>query len=60
MVENLPANAGELSRDESLIPVLGRSPGGGNGNPLQCFYIKNAMDRRAWWAIVQRVAKSWT
>ena len=60
MVKNLPANAGDLSRDERLIPVLGRSPGGGNGNPLQYFCLKNAMDRRAWWAIVHRVAKSWT
>ena len=60
MVKNLPANAGELSRDESLIPVLGRSPGGGNGNPLQYSCLENSMDRRAWWAIVHRVSKSRT
>ena len=60
MVKNLPANAGELSRNESLIPVLGRSPGGGNGNPLQYSCLENSMDRRAWWAIVHRVAKSRT
>ena len=60
VVKNLPANAGELSRDESLIPVLGRSPGGGNGNPLQYSCLENSMDRRAWWAIVHRVSKSRT
>ena len=43
-----------------LIPGSGRSPGGGNGNPLQYSFLKNPMDRGAWWAIVHGVAKSWT
>ena len=41
MVENLPANPG----DEGLIPELGRSPGEGNGNPLQYSCLGNPMDR---------------
>ena len=56
MVKKLPANAGDLS----LIPGLGRSPGGGNSNPLQYSYLENSMDRRAWWATVHGVAKSRT
>ena len=40
-----------------LIPGLGRSPGGGNGNPLQYSCLKNSMDRGAWWATVHGVAK---
>ena len=47
-------NAGDLG----LIPGSGRSPGEGNGNPLQYFYLENPMDRGAWQAIVYRVAKS--
>ena len=35
------------------IPGLGRSPGEGNGNPLQYSCLENSMDRGAWWAIVQ-------
>ena len=42
------------------IPGLGRSPGEGNGNPLQYSYVENSMDRGAWWATVHEVAKSWT
>ena len=42
------------------IPGLGRSPGEGNGNPLQYPCLENPMDREAWWAAVHRVAKSWT
>ena len=42
-----------------LIPGLGRCPGGGNGNPLQYLCLANSTDRRAWWATVHRVAKSW-
>ena len=41
-----------------MIPGLGRSPGIARGNPLQYSYLENPMDRRAWWAIVQSVAKS--
>ena len=50
MVKNLPANAGDKS-DKVLIPELGRSFGGRNGNPLQYSCLeKNPMDREAWWA----------
>ena len=40
-----------------LIPALGRSPGGGHGNPLQCSCLENSMDRGAWWATVHGVAR---
>ena len=40
-------------------PWIGRSPGEGNGNPLQYSCLENLMDRVAWWATVHRVAKSW-
>ena len=56
MVKNLPANAGG-TRDTCLIPGLGRSPGIGNGNMLQYFYLENSMNRKAWQATVHRVAK---
>ena len=46
--------------DVSLIPWLGRSPGGGNGNPLQYSCLENPMDRGAWQATVHGVAKNWT
>jgi len=39
---------------------LGRSPGEGNGNPLQYSHLENLMDRGAWQATVHGVAKSWT
>ena len=52
VVNNLPANAGDI-RDMSSIFVLGRSPGEGNGNPLQYSCLENPMDREAWWATVQ-------
>ena len=45
---------------QDLIPGSGRSPRGGIGNPLQYSCLKNPMDRGAWWATVQRVAKSQT
>ena len=44
MVKNPPTNAG----DAGLIPGSGRSPGGGNGNPLQCSCLGNPMNRGAW------------
>ena len=47
MVKNSPANAGDV-RDAGLIPELGRSPGGGNGNPLQYSCLENPIDRGAW------------
>ena len=48
------------SGDLGLIPGLGRSPGEGNGYPLQYSCLENSMDRGAWWAIVHGVAKSRT
>ena len=44
--------------DLGLIPGLGRSPGEGNGNPLQYSCLENLVDREAWWAAVHGVAKS--
>jgi len=52
VVKILPANAGDI-RDTGLISGSGRSPGGGNGNPLQYFCLGNPMDRRAWWIWTQ-------
>ena len=57
VVKNLTANAGDV-RDVDLIPGLGRSPGGGHGNPFQCSCLENPMDRGAWQATGQRVAES--
>ena len=48
------------SGDLGSIPGLGRSPGEGTGNPLQCSSLENPMDRGAWWATVHGVPKSWT
>ena len=59
MVENLPANA-EDSGAMGSIPWLRRSPGEGNGNPLQYSCLENSMDRAVWWATVHGVPKSWT
>ena len=58
-VKNLPVNVGG-TRDTSLAPELGVSPGVGNGNPLQCSCLENSMDRGAWWVAVHGVAKNWT
>ena len=55
----VPANAREV-RDVGSILVLGRSPGGGSGNPLQYSCLKNSMDRGVWWATVHGVTKTWT
>ena len=49
MVKNLPANAGDTG-DTGSIPRSGRSPGEGNGNPLQYSCLENPMDRGGWWA----------
>ena len=46
--------------DPGLIPGSGRSPGEGNGNPLQHSCLENPMDQGAWWATVCGVAKSQT
>ena len=59
VVKNPPANAGDV-RDTGLIPGWGRSPGGGNGSPLQSSCLENPMDRGAWWATVLSVIQSWT
>ena len=49
MVKNPPASAGD-ARDTGSIPGSGRSPEGGNGNPLQYSHLRNPIDRGAWWA----------
>ena len=55
VVKNPSVNAGDMA----LIPGLGRSPGGGNGNPLLYSCVGNPMDKGAWQAIVHGVTKSW-
>ena len=55
VVKNLTANA-ENKGDLSLIPGLGRSPGGGNINTVQYSCLENPMDRGTWWATIQGVA----
>ena len=57
MEENPPANAGD-ARDVGLIRV--RSPGGGNGNPLQYSSLENSMGRGPWLAEIHGAAKSQT
>ena len=59
VVKSPPANARDI-REAGLIPGLGRSPGEGNGNPLQYSCLGNPMDRGAWWAAVPGVAASRT
>ena len=59
VVKNLPANAGDV-KDTGSIPVLGRSPGGGHGNPLQYSCLENPMNRGAWWAAVYKITKNQT
>ena len=56
MVKNPPTNEGDVG----LIPGLGKSPGGGNGNPLWYSRLGNPMDRGAWWATVIGVTNSQT
>ena len=56
VVKNLSANVGDV-KDVGSMPELGRSPGEGNGNPLQYSCLENPMDRGAWWATVHRVAE---
>ena len=59
MLKKLPTDAGD-ARDASSIPGLGRSLGGGNGNPLQYSCLENRMDRGAWQATVHEFTESWT
>ena len=56
VIKNLPTSA-EDTGDVSSIPGSRRSPGEGNGNPLQYYCLENPMD---WWATVHGVAKIWT
>ena len=56
VVKNPPANAGDI-RDMGSFPGLGRSPGGGHGNPFQYSCLENHMGKGAWWAAAHRVAK---
>ena len=57
--EEPAGNAGDI-RDMGSIPGPGRSPGEGNGNPLQSSCLENPMDRGAWWATVHGVPRSRT
>ena len=72
VVKNLPTSTGD-SRDMGSIPLSGRSPGGGNGNPLQYSCLKNSMDREEeprWWKnrterplsykFIKRTIQRWT
>ena len=59
VVKNPPANAGDTG-DMDSIPGSGRSPGEGNGNPLQYSCLENPMDKGAWQGTVHGVAKSQT
>ena len=59
MIKNTHANTGDL-RDMSSIPDLGRSLGGGHGNPFRYSCLENPMERGAWKATVHKVTKSWT
>ena len=56
MVKNLPADVGDAG-DMGLITGLGRSPGGGNGSPLQYSCLDNPMDRGAWRATVHGITE---
>jgi len=57
MVKSLPANVGDTG-DAGSIPGLGRSPGVGNGSPLQYSCLENSVDRGAWQATVCKVPES--
>ena len=54
---NLPSNAEEAG-DDGLIPESGRSPGGGNGNPLQYSCLENRVAQGAWWATFHGISES--
>ena len=59
VIKNLPTNAVDV-RDLGLTPGLGRSPGGGHGNPLQYSCLENPMDSGAWKAAVPGITESQT
>ena len=56
-VKNLPTNSGDI-RDKGSVPGFGRSPGEGNGNPLQYSCLEKPIDGGAWWATVLGVTES--
>ena len=56
MIKKLPANVGDPG-DAVSIPGLGRSPGGGHGNPVQYSCLENPMDRGAWQATVHSMGR---
>ena len=56
MVKNPPSNSGDV-KDAGSIPGSGRSPGGGNDNPLQYYCLENSVDSGSWWAAVHRDQK---
>ena len=49
-----------MQEDLGSIPGSRRSPGEGDGFPLQYSFLENSMDRGAWWAVVHRVLENWT
>ena len=59
VVNNLSCNVGDSGSPDSILG-LERSPGEGNGNPLQYSCLENSMDRTGWQATVHGIAKSWT
>ena len=59
MVKNLPANAGDAI-DSGSIPGLGKSPGGGHGNPLQYSCLEKPLDTGAWQVTAHQVTKNQT
>ena len=59
VAKNIPASVGD-TRDVGLIPGSRRSPGEGDGNPLQYSFLENSMDRGAWRVTVYSDVKSWT
>ena len=59
VIKNPPANVGD-ARDVGLSPGLERSPGEGNGYPLQYSCLDNPMHRGAWWATVHGATNGWT
>ena len=59
LVKKLPASAGE-TMDKSSVPGSERSPGEGNGNPLQSSCLENSIDRKGWWVTVHGLANSQT
>ena len=56
VVKNSPVKVGDVG----VIPVSGRSPGGGHDNPFQYFCLENPMEREVWQLTVHSVTKSWT